>query len=244
MAQLSFIHLSKVESTQDIAKQNLQKNDFVCVLADQQISGRGRSGNKWESSEKDFICSVGFNLSCSIDKLISASLVAGVSILERLNLSAFGIGLKWPNDLVHLESKRKLGGILIESIGGSSHTDRTSIIIGIGINYYSQIDDKPKHAIGLYDIGFVDASNQQIAQNLANHLREAFITLANQGFEKFRTSWQQHSVHIQDKSVLKVILDPDSSIIGTYCGLTENGMLLLRTDSGLKSINTGHVESW
>ena len=244
MLDLKSIHLDQTESTQDIAKQNLQHHDFVCVLADKQVSGRGRSGNIWQSSKKDFICSIGINLSCSVDKLISSSLVAGVTILECLDLAKYAIGLKWPNDLVHRDSKKKLGGILIESLCASLGADKTSLIIGIGINYFSQIDNKPNHAIGLYDIGYPEVQNSHIAQKLAQALQSSFTKLATDGFEQFRASWQHHSVHMYDQSILKLNLDPDSDITGTYMGLNENGMLLLRTDSGLKSVNSGHVESW
>ena len=113
-----------------------------CVrVAERQERGRGRQGRTWQSA-------AGASLTFSIAVPLSAadwsglSLAVGVALAEALDRpDTPRIGVKWPNDLWLLdgapgtpagrEGGRKLGGILIESVGGNRPR---MVVIGIGLN--------------------------------------------------------------------------------------------------------------
>lgn len=105
----------------------------TCIMAGQQMAGRGHAGNTWHSEAgKNLLLSVyaepeglpatrQFLITC-----IAALTLAGVAENE----SGKTIHIKWPND-IYLEN-RKLAGLLIENtICGDGVR---SSIIGIGLN--------------------------------------------------------------------------------------------------------------
>lgn len=129
-----------------------------CLLvAQQQTQGRGRMGRAWLSSPgRSLTFSLAFE--SRRDDLAGLSLAVGVALAEALEPSpdraeraprspgmpeagtggspAQRLRLKWPNDLCLLagpgpESARKLGGILIESLGMGS---RRICVVGVGLN--------------------------------------------------------------------------------------------------------------
>lgn len=245
---LHFVHLEQVDSSQNAAKCALEDHDFVCVLADCQHQGRGRSGNVWQATHGDFICSVGMRLPVSVDKLTAASLVTGVVALEVFNLTRIGIGLKWPNDLIHVSSRRKLGGILIES-GSNSTGQSTSIVAGIGINAI-HVSEKPSFSIGLTELvsseeaDILSSPYEKWAKDFSHALRLALLNLAQYGFKTWSAQWNQLSVHQVGDSVIKISSDSAEPIQGVFQGVSDTGALILATSEGEQAIVSGHVESW
>ena len=115
----------------------------TCVVAEEQVAGRGRHGRVWESP-------VGAGLWCSVlvragdqpaERWALLSLAAGLAVVEALDV-ACGVRaeLKWPNDVVVIAaacgggggagdgSLRKIGGILAQA--GPDGT----VVLGMGTN--------------------------------------------------------------------------------------------------------------
>jgi BirA family biotin operon repressor/biotin-[acetyl-CoA-carboxylase] ligase len=124
---------ARLGSTNDRARDLLDNDDLegVAVLAEEQITGRGRRGRTWSSPP-------GRNLTFSVavrPRLAAADgwqLGLGAALACReVCLPIADIGLKWPNDLVAADG-RKLAGLLVETAieGGRLAT----AIIGIGLN--------------------------------------------------------------------------------------------------------------
>jgi BirA family biotin operon repressor/biotin-[acetyl-CoA-carboxylase] ligase len=131
-------------STNDVAARLAEQNfgDGTIVVADQQISGRGRGGHTWYSPP-----GTGLYASVLVDARHETAsdewprwltLAAGVAAAEGLHAaSGLPVSLKWPNDLVMapaggVRGARKVGGILAEARtddGRLSH-----VIVGIGVN--------------------------------------------------------------------------------------------------------------
>jgi BirA family transcriptional regulator, biotin operon repressor / biotin---[acetyl-CoA-carboxylase] ligase len=128
-----------------------------CLLvAEQQTQGRGRQGRSWQSARG---ASLTFSLGLPYAPAdwSGLSLAVGLALADALDPPALRlpgagprIGLKWPNDLWLLDDPddlrhpaglpgRKLGGILIETVGGApggsaSGPLRRQTVIGIGLN--------------------------------------------------------------------------------------------------------------
>ena len=92
-----------------------------------QDSGRGRHGRPWESIEGNFSGSTLVQLRASDPPAPSLALVAGLALMEAVEIEAPGspLLLKWPNDLMLGDAK--LAGILLERSG-----DR--VVVGFGVN--------------------------------------------------------------------------------------------------------------
>src|SRR5207244_4946287 len=111
---MTLIRLASTPSTQDVAR-GLPVGSVV--VADQQTSGRGRLGRRWEAPPGS-----GLLASFVLPVHPLASLAAGVAAARACGDS---VRLKWPNDL--LVDGRKLAGILVEVASERA-------LVGVGIN--------------------------------------------------------------------------------------------------------------
>ena len=109
-----------------------------CLLvAEQQTQGRGRLGRAWAAAAGS---SLTFSLALPLapQSWLGLSLAVGLALAEALEPNVFGlagprVALKWPNDLWLADAAggRKLGGILIETVGAGP---RRLCVVGVGLN--------------------------------------------------------------------------------------------------------------
>lgn len=131
------------ESTNDdlweLLDQGLAQQGHVVVTDDQRY-GRGRKGRRWFSTPgKSVPFSILLLPEIDVKQLGLISLAAGVALADGLRSFGIPAGLKWPNDV--LVSRRKLGGILIES----RLADEGPIVVaGVGVNVNETREDFPK----------------------------------------------------------------------------------------------------
>jgi BirA family biotin operon repressor/biotin-[acetyl-CoA-carboxylase] ligase len=106
------------------------------LLAERQTGGRGRRGRAWNSPLAAHVyLSLARGFAGGLARLGGLSLVAGIASAEALHALGFeAVRLKWPNDLVVVESDglRKLGGLLVE--GGGEHAGPVRAVVGLGLN--------------------------------------------------------------------------------------------------------------
>jgi BirA family biotin operon repressor/biotin-[acetyl-CoA-carboxylase] ligase len=120
-------------STNDRARALLDGDggEGVAVLAEEQITGRGRRGRTWSSPPgRNLTFSVAVRPRLAAIDGWQLGLGAALACREACQAVA-DVGLKWPNDLVAPDG-RKVAGLLVETAieGGRL----TSAIIGIGLN--------------------------------------------------------------------------------------------------------------
>ena len=112
--------------------------ELTVVIAEEQTAGRGRRGRQWHGApEKSLHLSALLrprDISCLTAAPIRVGMAAAAALRARTGVPT---RLKWPNDLD--VQQRKLGGILCESVLGSS----PFIVVGIGVNVYQTHDDFP-----------------------------------------------------------------------------------------------------
>jgi BirA family transcriptional regulator, biotin operon repressor / biotin---[acetyl-CoA-carboxylase] ligase len=112
----------------------------VLLVAETQTAGRGRLGRAWQAQPG---ASLTFSLGLPLAPRAweGLSLAVGLALADALDPPGRrppgvppAIGLKWPNDLWLWDGPgqgRKLGGVLIETAGGSA---RRHAVIGVGVN--------------------------------------------------------------------------------------------------------------
>ena len=132
-----------VESTMDTARRlavrrTAEAPDGYVVLAQEQRSGRGRTGT-WECRRGDgLLMSVILRLGVRTSERKLIALMGAVSAAEAIQHFGPDARIKWPNDVVVAEAPcgalklRKLGGVLVEQVRKG---DATPVhLLGIGLN--------------------------------------------------------------------------------------------------------------
>lgn len=120
----------------------LAKNEMpegLVVVADKQISGRGRQGTSWVSESGNLLVSILLRPSADAIHTLQPLMAIAVqkAVIETTDLDIY---LKWPNDLMISESK--VGGILLES--AVKDGELQYVIAGLGINL--SLSTKPSDA--------------------------------------------------------------------------------------------------
>jgi BirA family biotin operon repressor/biotin-[acetyl-CoA-carboxylase] ligase len=110
----------------------------VAIVADFQVSGRGRQGRVWEAPPgAALLCSLMLRPALPARRLVLLSMAAGLAAADAVAaVGGVDAGLKWPNDVVVPTGDgpryHKLGGLLAET--SLSGPNIAVAILGIGIN--------------------------------------------------------------------------------------------------------------
>jgi BirA family transcriptional regulator, biotin operon repressor / biotin---[acetyl-CoA-carboxylase] ligase len=134
--------LAQVDSSNTCLVDRWRNGDATPALlvAEDQTQGRGRNGRPWHSAPG---ASLTFSLALPLkpDDWSGLSLAVGVALADAIEPLQAGrsprLWLKWPNDLWLADGPaaaprwRKLGGILIETVGGAG---TRACVVGAGLN--------------------------------------------------------------------------------------------------------------
>jgi BirA family biotin operon repressor/biotin-[acetyl-CoA-carboxylase] ligase len=136
----------EVSSTMDVAHQAAAKGapSGTLVLAERQLSGRGRGGKEWISGPRSGIWLTLVERPWEGVPVELMSIRAGLALAPALDRFARApVALKWPNDL--FVQGRKLGGILLEARWRDARPEWVALGVGINLTPPGEID----HAAGL-----------------------------------------------------------------------------------------------
>ncbi|MDX2175344.1 MAG: biotin--[acetyl-CoA-carboxylase] ligase [Candidatus Sumerlaeia bacterium] len=197
------------------------------VLADLQTSGRGRTGTRWESG-----AGLSF-LGTACARAVDAGprslwpLRIAVACAEALELGALlPVGLKWPNDL--LVGGRKLGGILMEDLGGGW------IAAGVGVNLLQSSEQLPTVPAGFpqptslaVELGEMLPPREAVVVALCERLIDAFehALPAPLALGAFKKRWCSPGARVRERP-------GERQLSGTAIDIDEEGFLLVRGDDG------------
>ena len=111
--------------------------DGYAVIADHQVGGRGRRGNRWESPPGSaLLLSALLRPEVPLSRWPRVAVAAAVAVCRAITgTTPLLPTVKWPNDI--LIGARKVAGILIESrapLAGSAGC----LVVGIGINVHTR----------------------------------------------------------------------------------------------------------
>ena len=223
---IDFYLLDTVDSTNTFAKDKQLLKKFLIVISEEQTAGRGRQGKQWYSPDSGNIY---MTIKFKDKNDAPLSLIIGLLISESMDYVSgkkINAGLKWPNDL--LINNKKICGILVES---EIVNNEIEFIVGIGINY-----SLPKKESWWGDIGKLAEILPR--EKLINSVLCAIISYAENGYANWLAAWENRCIHIGDE--LKVISNNNQDEeVGIFQGINEEGKMLLKTSSELKSISSG-----
>ncbi len=237
----SVVDREELESTSDLARSLLQSGLSplpLLVRARRQTQGRGRGENVWWSDTGSLTFTIGLDaaewgLSLAHEPRIAlAAAVAVIDAVAPFVPPGKTLGVRWPNDVE--VSGRKLAGILperVESPNGSR------VLIGIGLNVMTRLDDAPAEVRRMAASLFEDASPVDLDPNVDGVLAallaglEAVLPRLARDDPSLAEHWA--SLDMLRGRPVRVDLGP-RIVAGMGAGIDAEGALLL--DVGTETI--------
>ena len=209
-------------------------------LAEEQLAGRGRGANSWQSARSAGIyCSVIVRPPLPPSQVLALSLAAGLAVraaIEQVD-SRVTADLKWPNDV--LIGGNKVCGILTEM--NAEATSVRYIVVGVGINVNQTSFPKDLPATSLRLATGSEWSRVDLVSALLKSLDREYRQLLEDfdAQQSILRRFAENSSWVQGKAVR--IEENGSAFEGTTEGLDQRGFLLVRTARGVKTVLSGTV---
>ncbi|GEM_PF-181089 len=210
---------------------------LTLIWAEQQSTGRGRSGRSWTSPSGNVYWTM--LLDTASDPPHSAGLVfvtalAVLSTIRAVTPGSREVETKWPNDT--LIDGRKVSGSLIESAKGVNGQMRA---VGIGIN-----------VVSFPAIGMIYPATCLRAEGSAAH-RNEILTLLTASFLGYLDLWRSSGFAPLREEYLKsayrfgetvsVRISPAQRITGVFHNVTEVGIELALASGKVETIGAGDL---
>lgn len=254
-------HLATCPSTNSELMERWRKQKLlrpISLMADEQTSGRGRRGKQWASSSGNsltFSMAYPFNPQKGMSHLSGLSLFCGLMTLKGIaeyfnidlsKLHNYGLGLKWPNDI--LDNEAKLAGILVE--GGQNNPNAPIwMIIGIGINLHSPTESIPTDypitslksflTSNQFFQDFSSVDTVKLWQSLVGTFEEGLQQFNTYGFEYFQSDWNKY--HLFNEKAVYVLRDDILILKGKCIGADVNGAIQIQTSTKTEILYSGDI---
>lgn len=260
-------HLTLCNSTMDIARDRVSSRSeiFGLITTEEQTAGRGRRGNTWRSPHGSFIGTFWIRTDLEPARLSGLSLAVGVLLVQVLEQLGVSVWLKWPNDLVTVDS-RKLGGILVEvgtgatsALGlsgvadelGRARRDQQFVLVGVGINSQAPAEMRGV-AAGILDLvelaGLsrgatlpdVEHLSARIAERLEEQLPPFWDRFCDRGLSAFLGVWRDRCINIGKNVEFTRGAGRER---GVFVNVGEAGEALLNVNGAIERFFSGEIHT-
>ena len=234
----NFIYSDEVVSTNTMLLGSKDSNQNGTVLmAEFQSKGRGRKEREWiSSSGQKLTFSILLKGEFKEQKINLINLSAAIAVAQSIeNLYQLNVELKWPNDV--LIQKKKIAGILLESVSKANKISRVVVGIGINVNqpnFPGQFEIPPTsirkefHSL---------VSREKLLSEILNNF-EAMLDISKKSGKKVLSDWRNRCKMLGEK--IKII-EGENIKSGIFEDIDENGFLILRNGDKLEKIHYGDV---
>ena len=227
------VRMETVDSTNAEARRRAKAGEPgpLWIWSARQSQGRGRGGREWISHHGNLFASLLSGVNCPIRVAGQLALVAGIVAYDTIaKLIAYEgrseLLLKWPNDI--LLSGEKLAGMLLENVGSTAE-NRSTVVIGTGINLASHPEDLPQPAVSLAAYGMT-VTPADALEVLAATTHEWMMRWGEGScFPSIRRAWLDRAG--PTGRALRVKINGEETE-GVYAGLDADGALRLLTPDG------------
>jgi BirA family biotin operon repressor/biotin-[acetyl-CoA-carboxylase] ligase len=204
------------------------------LIADRQTAGRGRAGRVWNDGFGNFMGSTVAHVTAGDPPPQTLALVAGIAAYGAVSAFAPGLAglmLKWPNDV--LVGDAKIAGILLER-------QQDSVVVGIGVNLAEAPELTDRTAISLAALGY-EVDRDAFAARLAQEWALALHRWHGGEWGLLRQEWLARA---HRPGTLLSVNDPEHGrVVGSFAGIDENGVALLRlADGATRAIHAGDLD--
>ncbi len=227
-------YLESVDSTQKIAQQLAYNNapEGTAILAEEQVSGRGRLDRKWHSPKYSGIwMSLILRPNIPVTKAPQLTLLTAVAVVQAIeDETHLNPEIKWPNDI--LLHGKKVTGILTELQAEADQIH--SIIIGIGINVNQKVEDFPVELQGIASSLFIEKGEQisraALIRSIFMHFEKLYLLFLEEGFLPIKILWESYAISMGKVLKARTL---SNTIEGTALGITDEGVLMLEDKNGM-----------
>jgi len=225
-------------STQTIAAEYAKnrENDGLVIFTEEQIAGKGRTGNKWHSGRADSIlCSIVLT-ECSLNAEL-LSLACAVAVAEAVGKPLKNQAqIKWPNDI--MLNGRKVAGILLESRPGSGGN---TCVIGVGINCHQKKESFPEDLQSTATS--IDIESRSITDRISVAKRllismDHWLDIAGRDSEQVIEQWGNLSIQLGHR--VRLVCD-GREYAGNCIGIDpEKGLIVQLDIGGIRMFDAAH----
>jgi BirA family biotin operon repressor/biotin-[acetyl-CoA-carboxylase] ligase len=207
--------------------------DFSLVVADEQTNGRGRLNRKWFTPASSglaasLILRPSADMRPHLSRLVGLTAFAIMDACKGFDLDS---RIKWPNDI--LADRKKIAGILIESVWSGEDID--SLVIGMGVNVH-KASVPPAESLLFPATSFEESVGKTPArEKILLNILSAFIQRREHiGTDEFIKTWEEN-LAFRGEQVL-IHMGWESPLEGELIGLESDGSLRLRDEHGKSMI--------
>jgi BirA family biotin operon repressor/biotin-[acetyl-CoA-carboxylase] ligase len=224
----NIFHHKVISSTMTKAEKlaNQDCDEGTVVLADNQISGRGRLNRDWISAPgKDLLISIVLRPQLSQLRYVNMAATIAVADMAR-NMTEQSVSIKWPND-VRINEK-KVAGILVESALDNSTLKHA--IVGIGINVNSDPASDPNTGGNSTSL-FMETGENIPIKNVFDSILSSMNELYSKVLQGFSLT-QMWAGNIDTIGKMISVKYGDSFVEGIARGVDHEGNLIVTKPDG------------
>ena len=230
------ISYQQIDSTNRVAKKLAAEGNpsGTVVVAASQIAGRGQYGRSFSSPVGGLYFSLLLEPVIPTEKLPLITLATGLACRNVLHQS-FKLQplIKWPND-IYLGGK-KTAGILCENLSlANGHSNRTKVVIGVGINVNNQKEDFAAEIQPIITTLFEHLQRTVELEPLLELLLQAITTNVTRLLDESQLlldEWQQYDL-LLNKPVVHAT--EALTIHGVGKGISPQGLYLIQDENGVE----------
>ena len=246
--EISVTLWEEIDSTNNAAKAETDKNTPSLYIARTQTGGRGRLGRSFHSpADTGLYMTVAYTtkqpLSESV-RVTAAAAVAAASAIEAL--TGISLSIKWVNDLYLKDAK--VGGILTEAVTRPDGAHR--MVVGLGINLTTASFPKGLRApaTSLFSPPNARAVTPASVGALAGEITRRLLDMTRpEGNDDFPAGmWgdacpQDYRRRLLYVGTRVVCTQGNSCFEGTVMGVDDGYSLLVETDTGIVTLSSGEI---
>ena len=234
-------YFDSIDSTNTKAKELAEEGHpaGTLVVADQQVSGKGRRGRAWESPHGTGIfMTLLLKPDINPNNASMLTLVAAMATAGAISrVTGENAQIKWPNDIV-IDGK-KICGILTEMSAQSDYINH--IVIGIGINVHN--DEFPEEIRETAGSLLLSCGKRFHRADLIEAFLEEFekyyaVYLETEDMEGL---YKEYNLMLVNMGRQVKVLDPKEPFEGKAMGITKKGELIVDTWESRKLVSSGEV---
>ena len=204
----------------EIKKECYKSNLNTILMAYIQTTGRGRNNNAWVSNLGNLFLSIKLN-TLKISNPLILNYITGIVVYDTIKFfleKNTNLYIKWPNDL--LINKKKIAGILIDSISRGNKI--SELYVGIGVNVKIAPSNLDYETTCLKNENSIKISRKKILSKLIFYFNYWENVFKNNNFLYIANCWMKRSLPINTRISFK---DNKKIINGIYKGISETGSI-------------------
>lgn len=219
------VFVEKVDSTNNYAKNNDLSNGSL-VTCEEQTTGRGRLGRRWES-QKGMCMSVVLIPEIELSQISKITQVCAAAVAKALDELEIISQIKWPND-IFLNGK-KICGILTEMKTEMNKNPYVVVGIGMNINNDNFPDEIKDVASSLYMETGIIFEKSLVAAKILNNFEILYNEFIKGNFKESLDICREKSyvigknINLIENNLVKKATAVDISSEGELVVITEDG---------------------